>query len=128
LPEQYDEVDMLLDWLIEKQRQGWCMVNPVEHLQTMKDRMRGTMRLWDCRAGHNGALIRPDGSLSPCFDLIDYDHDWGRIWEPHFDEEALRAIKERCLPYCSSTCFHTMGSYYDLRALPKWVVKHAMMG
>src|SRR5208337_1873104 len=32
LPEQYDEVDMLLDWLIEKQRQGWCMVNPVEHL------------------------------------------------------------------------------------------------
>lgn len=127
-PEQYEEVDMLLNWLIEKQRRGWCMVNHIEHLQTMKDRMRGTIRPWDCRAGHNGALIRPDGSLSPCFDLIDYDHGWGRIWAPDFEEGALRAVKERCRPYCSSTCFYTIGSYYDLRTLPKWIVKHVMMG
>jgi MoaA/NifB/PqqE/SkfB family radical SAM enzyme len=102
-PDKYDEVDELLDWLIAKQRQGWPMVNSIEHLKAFKERMRGLMRAWDCRAGHNGALIRPDGTLSPCFDLISYDHNWGRIWEPHFDEEELRAI-------------------------PEWVLKHVRVG
>ncbi len=127
-PEQYEEVDELLDWLIRKQRQGWPMVNSVEHLKAFKERMRGRMHPWDCRAGHNGALIRPDGTLSPCFDLITYDHDWGRIWEPNFYEEELRAVKERCLPMCSSTCFYTMGHYYSPQAIPEWVRKHMRVG
>ena len=127
-PDKYDEVDELLDWLIEKQLQGWPMVNSIEHLKDFKDRMRGKMRPWDCRAGHNGALIRPDGSLSPCFDLITYDHDWGRIWEPNFEEEALRAVKEECLPRCSSTCYCTMGHYYNLRFLTEWIRKHIRVG
>jgi MoaA/NifB/PqqE/SkfB family radical SAM enzyme len=127
-PDQYDEVDGLLDWLIEKQKQGWPMVNSIEQLKAFKERMRGRMGLWDCRAGHNGALIRPDGSLSPCFDLITYDHDWGRIWEPLFDQTELQAVKEKCLPLCSSTCFYTMGHYYNLRTIPEWVRKHTRVG
>lgn len=127
-PDQYDEVDELLDWTIEKYRQGWPMVNSIEHLKAFKERMRGRMRPWDCRAGHNGALIRPDGSLSPCFDLITYDHDWGCIWEPRFDERELQAVKEKCLPLCSSTCFYTMGHYYNLHAIPEWVRKHTRVG
>jgi MoaA/NifB/PqqE/SkfB family radical SAM enzyme len=127
-PDNYDEVDQLLDWLIDKQRQGWPMVNSIEHLKAFKDRMRHYMRFWDCRAGHNGALIRPDGTLSPCFDLLSYDHNWGRIWEPHFDEEELRAVKEKCVPLCSSTCFYTMGHYYNMRALPQWIRKHSRVG
>jgi len=127
-PDEYDEVDELLDWLIEKQRQGWPMVNSIEHLTSFKDRMRGTMHTWDCRAGHNGALIRPDGSLSPCFDLITYGHDWGRIWEPKFEEDALQAVKEKCLPQCSSTCYYTMGHYYNLRFLTEWIGKHIRVG
>jgi MoaA/NifB/PqqE/SkfB family radical SAM enzyme len=127
-PDQYGEVDQLLDWLIEKHRQGWPMVNSIEHLQAFKERMRGRISSWDCRAGHNGALIRPDGTLSPCFDLISYEHDWGRIWEPRFDKERLQAVKEKCLPLCSSTCFYTMGHYYDLRTIPQWVRKHTRIG
>ncbi len=127
-PEQYDEVSELLDWLIDKQRHGWPMVNSIEHLQVFKERMKGRMRPWDCRAGHNGALIRPDGSLSPCFDLITYDHDWGRIWEPKFDESELQAVKKKCMPYCSSTCFYTMAYYYNLRSVPQWVIKHIRVG
>jgi hypothetical protein len=73
-------------------------------------------------------LIRPDGSLSPCFDLISYDHDWGRIWAPKFDEDELRAVKERCNPSCSSTCFYTMAYYYNLRTVHQWVGKHIRVG
>jgi MoaA/NifB/PqqE/SkfB family radical SAM enzyme len=127
-PDRYDEVDELLDWLIEKQRQGWPMVNSIAHLKVFKERMRDSMQPWDCRAGHNGALIRPDGTLSPCFNLIAYEHNWGRIWEPHFDEEELRAVKETCLPHCSSTCFYTMASYYHLRSVPQWIRKHSRVG
>ena len=127
-PNQYDEIDELLDWIIEKQRQGWPMVNPIAHLKALKKRMRGQMEPWDCRAGKNGALIRPDGSLSPCFDLITYDYDWGHIWEPNFDEEQLKLVKEKCLPNCSSTCFYTMGHYYNLRSVPEWVRKHTRVG
>lgn len=127
-PDQYNEVEDLLDWIIEKQRQGWPMVNSIAHLMAFKERMQGHMRSWDCRAGHNGALIRPDGTLSPCFDLITYDHDWGCIWEPRFDEEELQAVKEKCLPLCSSTCFYTMGHYYKLQTIPEWVRKHTRVG
>lgn len=127
-PEEYEEVNDLLDWLIARQREGWTMVNSIVHLQTMKERMRGRLPRWDCRAGHNGALIRPDGTLSPCFDLITYDHDWGRIWEPRFEQEELDGVKETCLPNCSSTCYHTMASYYNIHTIPQWILKHARMG
>ena len=125
---EWDEVDRLLDWLIEKQQKGWPMVNSVAHLREFKRRMRGNMPPWDCRAGHNGALIRTDGTLSPCFDLITYDHDWGRIWEPKFDEDALKEVKRKCLLNCSSTCYHTMASYYSMRYLPQWIWKHVRVG
>ena len=125
---EYDEVDELLDWLISKQLQGWPMVNSVEHLKTFKERMRGRVRPWECRAGRNGALIRPDGTLSPCFDMITYEHDWGRIWEHRFDHEELEKLKEKCRPLCSSTCYHTMGHYYHLSSVPQWVFKHMRVG
>jgi len=127
-PDEFDDVDDLLDWIIYKQRQGWPMVNSIEHLQAFKHRMRGRMQPWDCRAGQNGALIRPDGTLSPCFDMISYDHDWGKIWEPHFDMEELKKLKEKCSPLCSSTCFCTMGHYYKLHTIPEWVRKHTRVG
>ena len=104
------------------------MVNSISHLQAMKERMRGHLRPWDCRAGHNGALIRPDGTLSPCFDLITYDYDWGRIWEPRFDPQRLIEVRKSCMPKCSSTCYHTIASYYDLNTIPQWLVKHVRMG
>jgi len=127
-PDQFEEVDELLDWICEKQRQGWGMVNSIAHLQAFKDRMRGKMNVWDCRAGHNGALIRTDGTLAPCFDLMSYDFDWGRIWEPNFDEEKLRELKKDCVPFCSSTCFYTMGHYYKTRMAYEWIRKHTKAG
>ena len=86
------------------------------------------MPTWPCRAGINGALIRPDGTLSPCFDLMPYDYDWGRSCEPRFDREKLMEIKNKCLRQCSSTCFSTIGYYYRLRTLPEWILQHMRVG
>lgn len=126
--DKYDDLVDLLDWLIDKQRQGWPMVNSIAHLETLKERALGHISSWTCRAGRNGALIRTDGTLSPCFELMCHDNDWGRIWEPRFTEEELEKAKEKCKPVCSSTCFHTMGHYYKLQTIPEWVRKHIRVG
>jgi hypothetical protein len=60
--------------------------------------------------------------------MMFYDYDWGRIWEPRFDRKELKALKENCLPHCSSTCFYTMGYYYRLSTIPEWVRKHMRVG
>lgn len=127
-PDQFEEVDQLLDWIIHKQRRGYPMVNSPAHLEAFKKRLRGNTGMWGCRAGKNGILIRPDGSLSPCFDLITLNHDWGAIWNPRFDPQELARIKEQCMPKCSSTCFYTMAHYYNPRYVLKWVKKHGMVG
>ncbi|MHA1360813.1 MAG: radical SAM protein [Candidatus Helarchaeota archaeon] len=126
--DQYDEVDELLDWLIMKNRKGYPMVNSIPHLIAMKNRMRNIPTQWNCRAGHNGIFIKPDGTLSPCFELITYDHDWGRIWEPKFDEDELTKVKSHCVKHCLSTCFYTMGHYYQPVESLKWVIKHTRSG
>jgi MoaA/NifB/PqqE/SkfB family radical SAM enzyme len=127
-PDRYDDVDALLDWLIEKQRRHWPMVNSIRHLQLLKDRMRGQTPLWNCGAGQSGFLIRPDATLSPCFDMISLDHDWGWVGEPRFDAEELLHLKEKCLPFCSSTCFYNLSHYSGVHAIPELVMKHMRMG
>jgi MoaA/NifB/PqqE/SkfB family radical SAM enzyme len=127
-PEQYDEIDQLLDWIIQKNRQGYTMVNSIPHLALMKGLMRGNPVRWSCRAGHNGMLIRPDGTLSPCFDLISYDYDWGTIWNPKFDKEELTEVKQKCNEHCLSTCFYTMAHYYQPTETLKWMMKHTRLG
>jgi len=127
-PDKYDEVDELLDWLIEKQRQGWPMVNSITHLETFKNRMRGRVDLWGCRAGQSAALIRTDGTLAPCFDLMCHEEDWGTIGNPKFDEERLDVIKEKCGPHCSSTCFYNISHYYNPRWIPQWIWKNILVG
>ena len=37
-------------------------------------------------------------------------------------------LKDGAGPLCSSTCFHTMGFYYKLAAVPEWVRKHIRVG
>ena len=126
--EDSEKVGELIDWLIEKQLGGWPMVNHIKHLKAYQDHIKHGAYPWDCRAGRNGALIRTDGTLSPCFDLICYDHDWGAIWEPKFDPDVLKEIKKTCNPNCLSTCYYTMAMYYNLGDFPQWIRKHALVG
>ncbi len=52
-PEDWPQVDAVVDWLIEKNRSGYKMANSVRRLQEMKVFMRGKLQDWDCRAGQN---------------------------------------------------------------------------
>jgi MoaA/NifB/PqqE/SkfB family radical SAM enzyme len=127
-PDQYDAVDELLNWLIEKQRHRWPMVNSISHLQAFKDRMRGRLKSWSCTAGQAGILIRPDLTLASCFDMITLDHDWGRVGAPRFDKEELAELKKKCMPLCSSTCFYNLSHYCEVHAIPEIIMKHMRVG
>ncbi len=125
----FEKFDKLIDWLVEKQNKGYPMVNSNRHLKEMKGFIRGKHNHeWDCRAGHNGSFIRPDGKLSPCFEMFDSPIDWGTIWNPKFSKKKLTEMKKECRKHCLSTCYQTMASYYDLRNITEWVKKHTLVG
>ena len=65
-PDDWPKVDALLDYLNDKRiNERYKMVNPIQHMQDMKQLMRGEVPPWQCRAGHNSLIIRTDGSLAP---------------------------------------------------------------
>lgn len=119
-------VDEVIDWLIEKNRQGYAMVNSLDHLQAMKRFIRHEGPPWSCRAGELSMIIRLDGSFAPCFELYGAEENWGNIYGgPQFDLAKLRNQKKECSPHCLSTCnyqinHYTRGMLYSLQ----WVAKH----
>ena len=87
---------MVIDWLIEKNRQGYAMVNSVDHLRAMKRYIRHEWPPWSCRAGELSMIIRLDGSFAPCFELYGAEEDWGNVYDgPKFDPAKLENQKKR---------------------------------
>lgn len=125
--EQIDAVDELIDWLIQKNLEGFTMVNSIEHLQAMKLFIRHQLALWPCRAGELSMVIRLDGSFAPCFELYGSREDWGSIYDgPRFDQERLTRQKQECTPHCLSTCNFQVNHYTrSFRYSVQWVAKHA---
>ncbi len=125
--EQFREVDAVIDWLIEKNRQGYTMANSVEHLNAMKRFIRRELDPWPCQAGQFSMIIRLDGSFAPCFELYAEKEDWGNIYDgPKFDPVKLAEHKRECSPHCLSTCnyqvkHYTQSSLYSFQ----WLAKHA---
>jgi radical SAM protein with 4Fe4S-binding SPASM domain len=126
-PEEFEQIDHLVDWLIEKNISGYTMVNSVNHLRAMKDFIRGRLAPWPCRAGILSMVIRLDGSFAPCFEMYGSEEDWGNVYDgPRFDRERLKELKKECSKRCLSTCnfqvYHYTRSFlYSLQ----WVAKHA---
>jgi MoaA/NifB/PqqE/SkfB family radical SAM enzyme len=127
-PGDWPKVDDLLDHLIEKNRQGYIMVNSKAHLQKMKLFMRGHVEPWNCRAGHNSMLIRTDGTVAPCFPMYSATYDWGTIENPKFDREQLGEMKKGCNTHCLSTTQYVLGHYYNNQTVLRWIVKQALHG
>jgi MoaA/NifB/PqqE/SkfB family radical SAM enzyme len=126
-PDKYEEADKLFDWLIEKSKEGLPMVNSIDHLNRMRDFMRGEHKPWKCRAGQNGLAIRSDGTIVPCFGKMASTMDWGTVWNPKFDKKRLDAIKEKCNKGCFSTCFYQISYYYEPTTIMHWWKKYTMV-
>lgn len=121
------DVDELVDWLINKNRRGFPMVNSIEHLEGMKLFIRNELPSWPCQAGRMTFIIRLDGSFAPCFELYGDQEDWGNIYDgPKFDPVKLEGQKEECSPHCLSTCnFQTKHYSRSWRYSLQWLAKHA---
>jgi len=124
---EFEEVDGLVDWLIEKNLQGYTMVNSISHLRAMKSFIRHEPIPWECQAGKLTLVIRLDGSFAPCFEFYGSEEDWGNIYDgPKYDAERLSRLKQTCCRSCLSTCnyqtyHYTQSAHHALQ----WVAKHA---
>jgi MoaA/NifB/PqqE/SkfB family radical SAM enzyme len=126
--EDWPLVDELVDWLIEKNRSGYKMVNSVHRLNEMREFMRGKLQEWNCRAGHNNVIIRVDGTLAPCFPMYSATYDWGVVGKEKFETAQLQEMKKGCQPHCFSTLNHNLAYCYDAMRVVKWVGKQAARG
>jgi MoaA/NifB/PqqE/SkfB family radical SAM enzyme len=127
-PEDYDRVDEALDWLIEKNRQGYKMVDSIPRLRNMKEFMRGKAEHWGCRAGQNWLIIRTDGTLAPCFPLYNATHNWGTVGAHKFDAKQLSEMKQSCELHCFSTLGYNLAYCYSGTRVIRWLAKQAIRG
>jgi MoaA/NifB/PqqE/SkfB family radical SAM enzyme len=118
----------LIDWLIEKQKSGWHMVNSVTRLAEMKKFINKELEEWGCRAGQNSMIIRTDGTLAPCFPTYSSNHDWGTIEAPRMDPKQLCAMKHECEPNCFSTLNHILAFCYNDARVLRWLLRQAAHG
>jgi MoaA/NifB/PqqE/SkfB family radical SAM enzyme len=127
-PEDFAAVDELVDWIIEKNKSGYKMVNSVQRLLDMKEFMRGKKQEWNCRAGQNNVIIRVDGTLAPCFPMYSANYDWGAIENHKFEVKQLDEMKKSCQTHCFSTLNHNLAFCYNDARVIKWVAKQAARG
>jgi len=127
-PADYPRVDELIDWIIEKHKQGYKIVNQKTRLLQMKEFLRGHIEPWGCRAGRNTLIIRTDGTLAPCFPMYSATHDWGTVGSPKFDKHQLTEMKKECELHCFSTLNHIVSYVYNNGRVMRWILRHAKTG
>ena len=126
--EDHAPIGKLLDWLIDKQKSGWRMLNSVQRLGEMKSFMQHEIQSWGCRAGMNSLIIRTDGTLAPCFPMYSATHDWGTIENPKMEPRQLEELKHNCESNCFSTLNHILAFCYNDARVIKWLLKQASHG
>ncbi len=127
-PADYPKVDDLLDWIVEKHKAGYKIVNQKSRLLQMKEFMRGHIEPWGCRAGKNTLIIRTDGTLAPCFPMYSATHDWGTVGKPKIDRNQLAEMKKECELHCFSTLNHIVSYVYNNGRVIRWILRHAKTG
>jgi len=126
--EDQPRVAELIDWLIEKNRAGYKMVDSVQRLTEMKSFLHGNREPWGCRAGQNSLIIRVDGTLAPCFPMYSSPHDWGTAGNHKFEPTQLAEMKKSCELNCLSTLNHVLALCYDDGRVIRYFVKNAKRG
>jgi MoaA/NifB/PqqE/SkfB family radical SAM enzyme len=124
--EDWERVDEVVDWLIDKKKSGYKMVNSASRLNEMRLFMRGKVQEWNCRAGANSLIVRTDGTLAPCFPMYNAGYDWGAIENHKFETKQLAEMKKSCQPHCFSTLNHILAFCYNDARVIKWMFRQAM--
>jgi MoaA/NifB/PqqE/SkfB family radical SAM enzyme len=124
--EELGPVDELLDYLIERNRAGYAMVNSTEHLRAMKSLLRGGVAPWPCRGGQNMVICRTDGTLAPCYPMRESEQDWGTVGCQKFDTCQLADLKQTCSGTCFSTVGYMLANFYDVRRVAREVWAQAV--
>jgi MoaA/NifB/PqqE/SkfB family radical SAM enzyme len=114
-PEGWREVDELIDWLIEKNRSGYQMVNSVQRLREMKAFMRMSSGANLKALGWNGDGTSDNGDMAKVLASMD-----GIVQEPngevHFSEWNCRAGQNNVIIRTDGTvapCFPMYPASYD---------------
>lgn len=126
--EDHPQVAELVDWLIDKQKSGYDMVNSVQRLAQMKEFIEGNVEDWGCRAGQNSLIVRVDGTLAPCFPMYNAGYDWGTIENHKFEKTQLKEMKHECQKTCFSTLNHILAFCYNDTRVIKWMFNQAKHG
>jgi MoaA/NifB/PqqE/SkfB family radical SAM enzyme len=127
-PADYDRVGEVIDWVIEKNRAGYKMVDSVARLSEMKAFMRGERKPWTCRAGQNSLIVRVDGTLAPCFPMYSATYDWGTVGAHKFEVGQLNEMKKSCTLECFSTLNHNLAMAYDDARVIRWTWRQMKRG
>jgi MoaA/NifB/PqqE/SkfB family radical SAM enzyme len=127
-PDDFPQLDELLDWLVVRHKQGYKITNSAQRLAEMKEFVRGKLHEWNCRAGHNTMIIRTDGTLAPCFPMYSASYDWGAIENHKFEDGQLKEMKKSCQPHCFSTLNHIVAFAYNDARVIKWLLRQAVHG
>ncbi|MFB3815294.1 MAG: radical SAM/SPASM domain-containing protein [Terriglobales bacterium] len=114
-PEDWREVDALIDWIIEKNRAGYQMVNSIPRLREMKTFMRMASGVDLKRVGWNGDGTGLNGDAARAIAAMD-----GVVQEPdgeiHFTDWNCRAGQNNVVIRTDGTvtpCFPMYPATYD---------------
>jgi MoaA/NifB/PqqE/SkfB family radical SAM enzyme len=114
-PQDWREVDRLIDWIIEKNKAGYQMVNSVQRLREMKAFMRMASGVDLRKTGWNGDGTSADGELQNIVRSMD-----GVVedinGELHFAEWNCRAGQNNVIVRTDGTvapCFPMYAATYD---------------
>jgi MoaA/NifB/PqqE/SkfB family radical SAM enzyme len=118
----------LIDWIIERNRAGYRMVESVTRLTEMKQFLSGHGEPWHCRAGLNSLIVRVDGTLAPCFPMYSVAHDWGTVGNQRFDASQLAEMKHTCERGCFSTLNSVLAFCYDDARVIRYFLQSARHG
>ncbi len=117
------EISELLDWIIDKNRAGYNVVDSVQRLTEMKNFVRGEHERWSGRAGQSLLIIGVDGTLARCFPMDSASQDWSRAGEPKVGREQLSEVGSSRELNCVFKLPHILALCYDeardIRYMPK---------
>lgn len=114
-PEDWPQIDALVDWLIEKNKAGYQMVNSIQRLQEIKAFIRMTSGADLKRLGWNGDGTRSNGNIAKQLKqtpgIVEDENG-----ELHFAEWNCRAGQNNVIIRTDGTvapCFPMCASTYD---------------